>query len=157
MTTNDVLSHIRDIFDFSHSQLITIFGLTGTIVTEAELTNFFRKNGEPCFTRMQDIQLASFLNGLIIEKRGKKEGVQPEAELKITNNMIFNKLKIALEFKAEDVLDTLKLVELGMNKHELSTFFRKPEHKHYRECNDQTLNGFLNGLKIKYSTNDINE
>ena len=91
-----------------------------------------------------------FLNGLINEKRGKKEGTQPEVETRLTNNIIFRKLKIALNLQAEDVLDILNLADFKLSKHELSAFFRKPGHKHYRECKDQILRNFLSGMQTRY-------
>jgi uncharacterized protein YehS (DUF1456 family) len=63
---------------------------------------------------------------------------------------VFTKLKIALNFKAEDVLEVLGSTGHTLSKHELSAFFRKPDHKHYRECKDQVLRNFLKGLQLKY-------
>ena len=60
------------------------------------------------------------------------------------------KLKIALNLKAEDVLAIMNLAEFHLSKHELSAFFRKADHKHYRECKDQILRNFLKGLQLKY-------
>ena len=51
--------------------------------------------------------------------------------------------------KDDDVLETLKLANFRLSKHELSAFFRKPDHKHYRECKDQVLRNFLQGLQVK--------
>ncbi len=64
------------------------------------------------------------------------------------------KLKIALNLKAEDVLDILELADFRISKHELSALFRRPGHKHYRECKDQILRNFLTGMQLKYR-NDI--
>ena len=47
------------------------------------------------------------------------------------------------------MLETLKLADVRISKHELSAFFRKVGHKHYRECKDQVLRNFLKGLQIK--------
>jgi len=90
---------------------------------------------------------------LINDKRGKREGAQPEPEKLLNNNIIFMKLKIALNLKAEDVLGILELAEFRISKHELSAFFRKPGHKHYRECKDQILRNFLQGMQLKYRSN----
>ena len=60
------------------------------------------------------------------------------------------KLKIALNLKAEDVLKILALVDFSLSKHELSAFFRKSSHKHYRKCQNQVLRNFLNGLQIQH-------
>ena len=72
----------------------------------------------------------------------------------LTNNMIFMKLKIALNLKAEDILDILDLADFRLSKHELSAFFRKPGHKHFRACKDQVLRNFMNGMKEKYREED---
>ncbi|MCK4586312.1 MAG: DUF1456 family protein, partial [Gammaproteobacteria bacterium] len=105
---------------------------------------------DPEYQNCTDTKLATFLNGLIIDKRGKKDGPQPVPEKNINNNIIFMKLKIALNLKAEDVLEIMALADLRVSKHELSAFFRRPDHKHYRACKDQILRNFLKGVQIKY-------
>jgi uncharacterized protein YehS (DUF1456 family) len=82
--------------------------------------------------------------------RGKKDGPQPEPEDKLNNNIIFKKLKIALNLKAEDILRVMALVDFKISKHELSAFFRKKGHKHYRECQEQILRNFLHGIQVEY-------
>ncbi|MBU1697655.1 MAG: DUF1456 family protein, partial [Proteobacteria bacterium] len=79
-----------------------------------------------------------------------KEGTQPEPEKHLTNNMIFIKLKIALNLKAEDVLEIMALAGMSISKHELSAFFRKSGHRQYRDCQDQILRNFLKGMQLKY-------
>ena len=71
----------------------------------------------------------------------------------MTNNIVFTKLKIALNLKAEDILEILVLVDFKLSKHELSALFRKPGNRHYRECKDQILRNFLKGLQLKYRNN----
>ncbi len=71
-------------------------------------------------------------------------------EMKLTNNIIFRKLKIALDLRDDDILAIMKLADLRMSRHELSAFFRKVGHKHYRECKDQILRNFMKGLQVKY-------
>lgn len=150
MTNNDILRRIRYSFDFSDLKMITIFGLAGLQVTRDQINNWLKKEDDPTYQKCSDSQLAIFLNGLINDKRGKKEGPQAEPEKRLTNNIIFTKLKIALNLKAEDVLDILALADFRLSKHELSAFFRKLGHKHYRECKDQVLRNFLNGVQLKY-------
>ena len=150
MTNNDILRRIRYTFDFNDSKMIAIFGLADHQVTREQISDWLKKDDDPAFQKCSDTQLAIFLNGLINDKRGKKEGAQPEPEKQLTNNAIFMKLKIALNMKAEDVLETMDLADFAMSKHELSAFFRKPGHKHYRECKDQILRNFLKGVQLKY-------
>ena len=150
MMSNDVLRRLRYVFDFDDTKMIAIFAQADHDVTRVQISDWLKKEDDPAYQQCTDLLLATFLNGLINEKRGKKEGPNPVPEEKLTNNIIFNKLKIALNLKAEDVLALLELSELHISKHELSAFFRKPGHKHYRECKDQILRNFLNGLQLKY-------
>jgi len=150
MNNNDVLRRIRFVFDFNDSKMITIFKQAEHDVTRAQISDWLKKDDEATYQECADTMLATFLNGLINEKRGKKEGPQAVPEEKLTNNIIFNKIKIALNLRAEDVLTILESTDLRISKHELSAFFRKPGHKHYRECKDQILRNFLNGLQHKY-------
>ena len=150
MTNNDILRRIRYIFDFNDSKMIAIFGLADHKVTRGQISDWLKKDDDPAFQKCSDTDLAIFLNGLINDKRGKKEGSQPEPEKHLTNNMIFIKLKIALNLKAEDVLEIIALANFNISKHELSAFFRKPGHKHYRNCQDQILRNFLKGMQLKY-------
>ena len=129
MTNNDILRRIRYTFDFSDSKMIVIFGLADYQVTREQISDWLKKDDDPAYQKCSDTQLAIFLNGLINDKRGKKEGLQPEPEKRLTNNIIFRKLKIALGLKAEDVLEIMKRADFSMSKHELSAFFRKPGHK----------------------------
>ncbi|CAG20723.1 MULTISPECIES: DUF1456 family protein [Photobacterium] len=148
MTNNDILRRIRFTFDFNDSKMIEIFGAAELEVTREQVSNWLKKDDDSDFVKIRDIELATFLNGLINVKRGKKEGPQVEPEKRLSNNMVFMKLRIALNLKAEDIVDILKLSGFDVSKHELSSFFRKPDNKHYRECKDQILRNFLQGIQL---------
>jgi uncharacterized protein YehS (DUF1456 family) len=91
--------------------------------------------------------MSLFLDGLIIHLRGKQEGREPEpAKKQVTKNDILRKIRIALELKAEDMIDILALVDFRISKGELSAFFRKPGHRNYKDCGDQVLRNFIAGL-----------
>jgi len=155
MTNNDILRRIRYIFDFDDSKMIAVFGEADYQVSRTQISDWLKKEDDPSHQKCSDTLLAIFLNGLINDKRGRKEGSQPEPEKRLTNNIIFMKLKIALNLKAEDVLEILDLVDCRVSKHELSAFFRKPGHKHYRECKDQILRNFIKGLQLKYRDDSL--
>lgn len=150
MTNNDVLRRIRYIFNLSDSQMIAIFALADDEVTREEISDWLKKDDDPAFKNCSDTQLAVFLNGFINKRRGKREGAQPEPETRLNNNIIFTKLKIALNLKAEEIVEILALAGFHIGKHELSAFFRRPGHKHYRECKDQILRNFLKGVQLKF-------
>jgi uncharacterized protein YehS (DUF1456 family) len=150
MTQNDILRRIRYILDLDDSKMISTFALADREVTRAQISAWQKKDDDPAYQPLKDRELATFLNGLIVDKRGKKDGPQPVPEQKLNNNIIFTKLKIAFNLKAEDTLALLALNDMTISKHELSAFFRKPGHKHHRACKDQVLRNFLKGLQIKY-------
>ncbi len=155
MTNNDVLRRIRYAFDLSDSKMIAMFSLGKLETTREQVSDWLKKEDDPAYQNCTDIQLAMFLNGLIIDRRGKKEGSEPEPEQHLTNNIILRKLKIALDLKADDVLRILGLAEFRISRHELSAFFRRPDHKHYRSCEDQFLRNFLKGIQLKYRDNQV--
>lgn len=66
----------------------------------------------------------------------------------MTNNDVFKKLRVALMLRDDEIVDILKLVDFKISKSELSAFFRKDNHPNYRECGDQILRNFLNGLVL---------
>ncbi|MCC6690988.1 MAG: DUF1456 family protein [Bacteroidia bacterium] len=66
----------------------------------------------------------------------------------LTNNDILKKLRVALQLRDDDIVEILKLVDFRITKAELGAFFRKEDHPNYRECGDQILRNFLNGLVI---------
>ncbi len=153
MTNNDVLRRLRYAFDFEDSKMIALFGLADHKVTRAQVSDWLKKDDDPEMQEMQDVELAIFLNGLINDRRGKKDGPQIEPEKRINNNIVLRKLKIALDLQAEDILVILDSKDMQISKHELSAFFRKPEHRHFRNCKAQILRNFLEGLQLKYRDN----
>lgn len=150
MTNNDILRRIRYTFALNDSRIIALFGSGGQQVTRAQISDWLKKDDDPAFQACNDKQMATFLNGFINFKRGKKEGPQPTPEKRLTNNIILLKLKIALNLKAEDILGIMELADFPIGKAELSAFFRNPGHNHYRACKDQILRNFLKGMQLKY-------
>jgi uncharacterized protein YehS (DUF1456 family) len=130
--------------------MINIFGLADLNVSRAQISDWLKKDDDPAFQELSDVHMSTFLNGFIIEMRGKKEGPQPEPEKILNNNIVFRKLKIALNLKDEDILDIFNLVDMRLSKHELSAFFRNPNQSQYRACKDQFLRNFLQGMQIVY-------
>lgn len=148
MTNNEILRRVKVTFSYNVQTLITFFESVEYQVTPDQVKGWLNKS-EDTEVEMKDVELAAFLNGFINHKRGKKEGEQPVPEEELNNNLIFRKLRIALNLKDTDILGLLKLAGLNFGKSELSAFFRKPTHKHYRYCKDQVLRNFMNGVYLK--------
>lgn len=150
MTNNDILRRLRYTFELSDDKMIAIFALADKEVTRAEISDWLKKDDEPDHKPIYDVDLSIFLSGFINLRRGKKEGEQPKPEKKLNNNIIFRKLKIALGFRDEDIVEALDLVNFRISKHELSAFFRNPSQNQYRPCKDQILRNFIHGIQIKF-------
>ena len=150
MTNNDIIRRIRYIFNFSDSKMMELFALAEHQVTRVQIIEWLKREEDEAFKKLDDHRLAIFLNGLINDKRGKREGPQAKAETKLNNNIIFRKLKIALNLRDNDILEIMELMDMRISKHELSAFFRKPDQRQYRPCQDQILRKFLFGLQKKY-------
>lgn len=66
----------------------------------------------------------------------------------MNNNDIFKKLRVALHLRDDEIVEILKLVDFKVTKSELGAIFRKDDHPLYKDCGDQILRNFLNGLII---------
>ena len=146
---NDVLRRLRFILDFGDDQMIDTFLLGGTEVSRKQVSSWLKKDDAPDFLKLEDRELAAFLNGLIIKKRGAKDGITPRPESRLNNNIVLRKLMIAFSLRSDDVVTVLALADFNMSKSEVGDFFRKPEHRNFRKCMDQVLRNFLHGLQVK--------
>ncbi len=150
MDNNDIFRRLRYILGYNDLKMSEIFGFANAPIDQAKITTWLKKDDSSNFVEMPDVALATFLNGLINQKRGKKEGPQPVPEKRLNNNIVFRKLRIAFNLQSDDILDIYGLVDMSISPHELSAFFRKPTSSKYRECQDQYLRNFLMGLQKKY-------
>lgn len=152
MTPNDLLRRLRYAFDFKDSTMLEIFKLAEHEIEPATLMAFLKKEDEVGYVECSNQVLESFLDGLIFYKRGKQGSLPKKPTSQLTNNDILKKLRIALEFKENDMLGTFKLADLEVSKSELTALFRKEGHRKYKECGDQFLRNFLTGLTNRYRT-----
>jgi uncharacterized protein YehS (DUF1456 family) len=149
MTNNDILRRVRYMFNFNDLKMIELFKLAEYEVSVEDVKSWLRKIEDPELVEISDRELAIFLNGLIIEKRGEREGPSPEPENRLSNNMVLKKMKIALNLQTDEILEMCDSINKKLGKHELSAFFRNPNHRSYRPCLDQYLRNFFNALQAK--------
>jgi uncharacterized protein YehS (DUF1456 family) len=147
---NDILRRLRYTFSFNDRQMIAMFAKADHSVTREQTSAWLKRDDDPALETLDDVQLATFLNGLIIQHRGKRDGSMPVAERRLNNNIVFRKLKIALSLKDDDILGLMLRAGFPIGKPALSALFRKPGHKNYRECKDQILRNFLKGLQLEH-------
>ncbi len=150
MDNGDIFRRLRYTFNLTDQQLVEIFTLAESEVSLQLVQQWLAREDDENHLAMYDKELATFLNGFIAFKRGKREGDQPKPEKRLTNNQIFRKIRIALALKDFEVIAILDKADFRLSKHELSAFFRSPTQKHYRLCKDQILRNFLMGLQLTY-------
>ncbi len=147
MTKTDILRRLCKLFDFDATAAAAVFAAADHEVSPERVADWLKVPGETGCRSCDDRELATFLNGLINTRRGRKEGAQPVPEEQLSNNMIFNKLKIALNLQADQLLEMMAAEGIELSKHELSALFRKVDHKHYRPCSQQQLAAFLRAIE----------
>ena len=133
--------------NISDSKLVGIFALSGALVTKADISAYLTREDETGYRECPHELMSQFLNGLVIYRRGINEGAPPLAvEVPITNNVVLKKLRVAFELKDVDIITLIAKCGLRISKTELSAFFRRPDHRNYRECGDQFLRNLLKGM-----------
>lgn len=148
MTNNDILRRLRYALDLSEAQMVAIFELGGQAVTEPQAHAFMISEDDEGAQLCNDQIFGGFLDGLIIDRRGPPPAGKsvPPPSRRMSNNAKLKKLRIALNLHEDAMLTILKAGGHPMSRGELTALFRKPKHKHYRECGDQVLRKFLSGL-----------
>jgi uncharacterized protein YehS (DUF1456 family) len=152
MISNDILRRLRYALSLNDQAMAEIFALAGAPLESGELESMLRKEDETGFAECPDRRLGHFLDGLIIYRRGKREGPEPAAPrsaARLTNNLVLKKIRIALELKEEDMLAALKAGGMETSKSELGALFRNEGHRNYKACGDQLLRYFLKGLTLR--------
>ncbi|MGL4534207.1 MAG: DUF1456 family protein [Fusobacteriaceae bacterium] len=155
MNNNDILRRLRYAMDISDVKMVKIFELGGVTLDLDGLKNILKKEHEEGYVTVPNNELKQFLDGFIVFRRGpletksnSEEDVLHPKKNSNNNNIILKKLRIALNFRSEDMLKVFKAGEVEMSESELSALFRKPDHKNYRECGDKYIRTFLKGLTV---------
>ena len=145
MTNNDILRRLRYALNLGNDGLTRLFALGGHDLSHGDLDLLLKKDDEPGFIDCPDVLLLSFLDGLIVSRRGPRTSGPAEPE-SLDNNLVLRKLRIALELKDADMLRILEAGGMHVSKSELSALFRAPGHRNFVPCRDQLLRKFLAGL-----------
>lgn len=147
MINNHVIRSVRHMMNVTEPKLIEIIALGGAKITREELVPYLKKEDDEGFVNCPDKVMAAFLDGIILFKRGKDESrVFQPTEPPITNNIVLKKIRVAFELKEDDLVAIMKRAGLNVSPAELGSFFRRPDHRNYRDCGDQFLRNLLKGM-----------
>lgn len=153
LTNNDTLRRLRYNLNLNDNKLVEIFRVSRTPLARDVIQNLLKKESEEGFLDCSDEVLSSFLDGLIIKRRGRRNDipVPTQSAGQLTNNDILKKLRIALELKEDDVIAIMKKAGANITRSELGALFRKKDHKNFAPCGNQFLRNFIAGLKDVYN------
>lgn len=165
MDNNDILRRVRYALNIRDKALVEIFQAAGIEMDSSRLAGLLQKEETDGFIPCGLNEIEGFLNGLITRLRGAKEqdpsspkaraagntrpAAPPAQRGQISNNDVLKKLRIALNYREDDMLDLFALGGMKISKAEMSALFRKKGQRNYKNCGDQLLRNFLRGLTVK--------
>lgn len=153
MIHNDVLRRLRYALAINDTATISIFKLVNYDMELDYLHAVMKREEEVGYLPCRDKIIALFLDGLIIKNRGRQEGQAPQElgpKERLSNNEVLRKIRIAMSYKDEDMIEVLQLAGFRISKSELSALFRKPDHRNYKPAGDQVVRNLLQGMVKKY-------
>ncbi|MCB0480573.1 MAG: DUF1456 family protein [Flavobacteriales bacterium] len=74
LTNNDIIKKLRVALKMRDEDIVQVLKLVNFKITTSELGAFFRNEDHPKYMPLQDQILRNFLDGLIIYKRGPRDG-----------------------------------------------------------------------------------
>lgn len=156
MKTNDILYKIKKALNLSQEEMLEAYKLASFKMNAPHLDALLKRRQDEGFKLCTYEELGFFLDGLVILKRGPSSKKPNDAEaVELTNNLILKKLRIALELKEAQTEIIFSLGEAELSKQQLSSLFRKEDHKNFKVCSDELLMAFLDGLDEFYFAGEL--
>lgn len=150
MLPNDVLRSVRYMLNVHDDTLAAIVRLGGGEATVDEVQAWLEREDAPGFRVCPQHVLGAFLDGLVVHRRGPRDGGPSRpVDPVVDNNTILKKLRVAFELREEHLVELMAGAGVQVSRPELSALFRAPGHPNYRPCGDQFLRNFLKGLTAR--------
>jgi len=156
LKTNDILYKIQKALSLTQEEMIEAYKLADYKMAATHLDSLLKRRQDEDSKLCSYEELGIFLDGFVILKRSpstKKENNDEIVEL--TNNIILKKLRIAIELKEAETEIIFSLGEAELSKQQLASLFRKEGHKNFKECSDELLMAFLDGLDEFYFVGEV--
>ncbi len=152
MKTNDILFKIKTALSLDNESMIKAYALANYTITKERVENIVKRRQDKGYEEASFEDLGIFLDGLVLLKRGPSPKSQQEDEevVELTNNLILKKLRIALNLKEPELVIVFALVDVELTKRQIGSLFRKEGSKNFKECSDELLALFLEGLDEFY-------
>ena len=147
LSNNDILRRFRYALNINDGQLSQAFSLAGQAQTATTIAALLKHEGDAEFVECSDQQLAAFLDGFIIQKRGPRPDAPPSPVNRMNNNDILKKIRVALQLRDDDLVAIMARSATPVGASEISALFRQKNHPKFKLCGDQFLRNFLTGLE----------
>lgn len=135
--------------------MIEAYSLAGYKMDSTHLDSLIKRRQDEGSVLCSYEELGVFLDGLVLLKRGPSPKKANDDDIvDLTNNLILKKLRIALELKEAETEIIFSLGEAELTKQQLASLFRKEGHKNFKECSDELLMAFIDGLDEFYFVGD---
>ena len=156
ISTNEILYRIQKALNLTTEEMLEAYKLVDYKMEASHLESLLKRSLDDGFSVASYEELGLFLDGLVTFKRGPspKKANDDEA-VELTNNLILKKLRIALELKEAETEIIFGLADIELSKQQLASLFRKEGHKNFKECSDELLMAFLDGLDEFYFVGEI--
>jgi len=151
MQINDILFKLKTALSLDSKNMIKAYALADYEMTEERLANILKRRQDDGYEDATFEELGVFLDGLVLLKRGPSDKVANEDEaVALTNNLILKKVRVAMELKEPELVILFALAETTLTKRQIGSLFRKEGGKNFKECSDELLMAFLEGLDEFY-------
>ena len=156
MKTNDILYKIQKALSLTQEEILEAYKLADYKMDATHLDALLKRRQDEGSKLCSYEELGVFLDGFVILKRGPSPKKSNDDEVvELTNNFILKKLRIALELKEAETEIIFSLGEAELSKQQLASLFRKEGHKNFKECSDELLMAFLDGLDEFYFVGEV--
>ncbi len=146
MHNNTLLAHLVQAFSLEEADVQRLIALGGWTLDASQVAARMRVRSA---TPLTDRELGALLDGLIVERRGPRPDGAPAAtpvEVTYSNNAVLKKLRIALDFKEEQMAAAFAAGGDPLDHYAIGALFRKERQKQFRPCTDARLAAFLRGV-----------
>ena len=151
MQINDILFKITEALHLDNKMIIEAYRLAEYEMSEERLRNILKKRQDKGYEEANFEELGIFLDGLVLLKRGPSDKVANDDEtVALTSNLILKKIRVAMELKEPELVILFALAEVNLTKRQIGSLFRKEGGKNFKECSDELLMAFLEGLNEFY-------
>ncbi len=151
MDNNELIRRLRYALQIDDPVATRLFKQGGLEASIEQVMAWRLKDEDDGYLVCPNEAVSAFLAGFIVEKRGAQDGrpVPVPSKTRIENNTVLKLIRIALTMRSEDVLACMVAGGAKLSNSEVNALMRKPDSRNYRQCGDQVLRQFINGVGLR--------